>query len=943
MKLTVKGPIVSMLKGGTLIQNDPTPCLVEFVFDEAWDGLSKSVRFQAGKAKEVTVALVDDQCRVPEDCLKEGGVPLRIVVDGGSLTSERYTIGRVLYETEVKPGDTPYGALQREIGDPSKLQTESKDLTGAVNELKQQIDEGGTSEGDMTKEVYDPNHKSTDIFKYVDDAVKNVKITMDEAPTEGSENAVTSGGVYEALQNVKIELDPEPTMDSEKAVQSGGVYTALQEKADKAVPSTEGNVAELTADGNLKDSGMKLEDKQDKLTGQQGQVVGFDDAGKAVAAEVGGTNILRGTSEIIQGTGNWSSGTFSVNTFANAKKEFVEISDIPFIKRGVRFYTEEAGTGNNDIGQINLPIKSGETISISFWAKGYVVFLLSLGTGSSWVSFSVEENTENWKRYKCTSICPIGNPTVYFAANRNLQKLYDFTICGIKIERGTVVTDWSPAPEDKADASALDTTNKRVEALEQRIFDFLPHRYVVRWDKKQAKCTRLYDAATISTDATHFCYRGSVDSAYSNPFDDIYPWSHRKLCKVDKAKYKELYEASGDVLESITKWEDDPEFKLGPELPGMDMVYTPEFWMSQWEDGEYVYYGVADRAVEGWVHVHPMVQARYLISQDDDGSVTSIAGSVPWVDSTSIGNLHAEAKKHHLTLDNIQSWCAETMLMVVEYATLNCQTAIGQSVSSLYRNGSDHPREAGTGNTVVLPSAIKGFCIPGAILAFGAAPDRGLVARRAITKVEDAENGYVTVTFSGDPVTYTTSTFCSIHGLYNSPDEAIGSKSGWIGDTENRSLAYYRGRNCYGNAYHYLLGAYREKGTGHIWVAPDEATADSLDALDKQKCIDTGCALPTKDDGGTVQGDGWIKELHLLPDYPCAPFCKTTGGDSNNPVGDFVWYPVLSANDTICIAGARASNGLCVGRFTAYWLIASSNAWWDSAASLAFLFPKGGV
>ena len=48
--------------------------------------------------------------------------------------------------------------------------------------------------------------------------------------------------------------------------QVGDTDSALQNKAGKAVPSAEGNVAELAADGSLRDSGVKLEDKQDKLT-----------------------------------------------------------------------------------------------------------------------------------------------------------------------------------------------------------------------------------------------------------------------------------------------------------------------------------------------------------------------------------------------------------------------------------------------------------------------------------------------------------------------------------------------------------------------------------------------------------------------------------------------------------------------------------------------------
>lgn len=130
MKLTVKGTVVNVLEGGTLIQNDPTPCLVEFVFDGAWDGLVKSVRFQAGKAEEVTVALEDDKCRIPEDCLKEGGVPLRIVVDGGSLTSECYTLGRVLYAVKIDAGSGGGGGCDCETATDEEVEEALDDIFG---------------------------------------------------------------------------------------------------------------------------------------------------------------------------------------------------------------------------------------------------------------------------------------------------------------------------------------------------------------------------------------------------------------------------------------------------------------------------------------------------------------------------------------------------------------------------------------------------------------------------------------------------------------------------------------------------------------------------------------------------------------------------------------------------------------------------------------------
>ena len=59
----------------------------------------------------------------------------------------------------------------------------------------------GAGTGDMLASVYDPNNKRQDIFAYIDNAIKDVKVTTDATPTQGSANPVQSGGVYSALAN----------------------------------------------------------------------------------------------------------------------------------------------------------------------------------------------------------------------------------------------------------------------------------------------------------------------------------------------------------------------------------------------------------------------------------------------------------------------------------------------------------------------------------------------------------------------------------------------------------------------------------------------------------------------------------------------------------------------------------------------------------------------
>lgn len=59
----------------------------------------------------------------------------------------------------------------------------------------------GAGTGDMLASVYDPQNKHQDIFAYIDSAIKDVKVTTDATPTQGSVNPVQSGGVYSALAN----------------------------------------------------------------------------------------------------------------------------------------------------------------------------------------------------------------------------------------------------------------------------------------------------------------------------------------------------------------------------------------------------------------------------------------------------------------------------------------------------------------------------------------------------------------------------------------------------------------------------------------------------------------------------------------------------------------------------------------------------------------------
>lgn len=492
-----------------------------------------------------------------------------------------------------------------------------------------------------------------------------------------------------------------------------------------------------------------------------------------------------------------------------------------------------------------------------------------------------------------------------------------------------------------ADETAYPTQKARLDAqynelkTDIRRIDYKTgtHMYGILWDKTTATCTRQYDAVGMEA-AAHL---GTYNANLVNDFDNVYPWSHRKLCTVDLTEYSRLYEAGADIEQAITAWEGDPDFSYTGEN-GAVMVYTPAFYMHTEETDEGVLVAIADGELEGWIKVPRYIGGRYTASDDGNGGLTSVAEVMP-ISRVTLGNIHKQAKTNHMTLEDLWTFTADTALMAVEFATLNMQAAIGNGVSSLYReNEADLALVTETAtNRVIVPNALASYAIPGAIIDIGTSLGGAQVGHKVVIETQEYPDNtaYKIVVFAGDPVDVTASNFCSIHGLWHTVDAEIGSSSGYIG-TNSRSHAYYRGRIAYANVWRYVLGAYREQNTGHIWIAHDREEADAYDALNKTVHTDTGFVLPyTFGEDGTAPSVGtYINDIHFHPDLPLLPFAKTCGGNSEKPIGDYVYLPPSTTGNTIQLVGGAASHGVYCGRFCGRWHGTSGSSRWGASALL---------
>lgn len=453
------------------------------------------------------------------------------------------------------------------------------------------------------------------------------------------------------------------------------------------------------------------------------------------------------------------------------------------------------------------------------------------------------------------------------------------------------------------------------------------HIYGVKWDKTNAAMTRMFDAAGITTDTANFCHKGAVNASYSNPFDNIYPFNLFRQCNVDLTKYKAL-EAGQDVRDAVVAWYGDADFK-DDGSNGLVGAYRPAYWYTAYEDGDYIIFAIADGQVDDWAYSPPYIRG-YGFAVDAGDSLLTCYNDQP-LTNVAISTLHTRAKNSGFTIDDIYTYSAEVTAAIVEYATMNMQNAIGSGVDSHYReNESDKPHVAETGATrVVLPAVCAAFAIAGTTLDFGATKGAVVAAnRRTCTGYEAySDAAYISVKFD-KALDVTTDMFVSFHGMTNG--NALGNASGYVG-TNGKANAFYRGAIMHANRWRYILGAYRQTGTGKIFICPANDDPDKYDALNTSKHADTGLLLPTTSD--------YIKSLGLVKGLGAVPFCTEVGGDSSNPVGDRCYVPELSTGNTVLFAGGIAYHGASCGPFCGYWLNPAGNSTWNYAVSPVLKSP----
>lgn len=441
-----------------------------------------------------------------------------------------------------------------------------------------------------------------------------------------------------------------------------------------------------------------------------------------------------------------------------------------------------------------------------------------------------------------------------------------------------------------------------------------PKHYGARWDKVQAQMTRLYDAETFPTDTSNFGHFGSVNPNYSNPFDDIYPWSEIKLCNIDINLYMNLTEGKS-VTECVTAWEGDPDFSYEDQY-GV-WRYRPSFYGKSWEDDTYRYFDVCGSEMDGYVYYPESIEGRWqgntvdLIVSGTNQTCLLPKPGIP-TNSITLNNAKSCAESYNATIDTIFSVDANLLLFAVEYANMNSQVAIGLGATDIFIVGEKLISDVTNSNVVKVSASIESVK-SGMIFSIGTSTyGRQIGTFYILSSQVDPQNpSYLNVTLNAN-VTATSDNYWNVIGCINNPDEQIASQSGYIG-INGKCNCYYRGVVMFGNFMTWTLGAYVDATERHIWIAHNEEEAILYNSLNKNIHYDTGLTIPNS--------SNYILELNNVSEsglLSVPPFCTVSGGSSLNPVGDYCYSDNIAANSALLRGGASNMVG-AAGIFQSFW------------------------
>ncbi|MBQ9314882.1 MAG: hypothetical protein IJ220_07870 [Clostridia bacterium] len=427
----------------------------------------------------------------------------------------------------------------------------------------------------------------------------------------------------------------------------------------------------------------------------------------------------------------------------------------------------------------------------------------------------------------------------------------------------------------------------RIEELEENVDSIETvrgHIYGVRrkiTNNTSTAWERIKDSVGLVANATK--NGGSV----VNNFDNLAPWSEIKSCNYDIATGK------------VKAWFGDATFSFDGSN-GDVYTYIPDVYLKIYQEDDYDYILISDIERSGFTKYDSFFIARYAGSVVDD-VLHSYSGLAPAHNKT-IAQFRTLAKAlgDKFSLLDYRYFVLQ-MLYLVEYATYNSQSALGNGVMT-QQQATALIAESNTNRVVVSSTTLyvgRTIGIGSAWASFSIATDR------KVTKIEDYSNGGVTgksVYFDGDPVNIAVGNVIWGCGQHSGQCDNLGMKSGCLINDGYHSVVYRGIENLFSNMWQFVDGITIQDRIAYI--CKDHSAYENGKITSPYKKL------------GYTNGDtnGYVKNLGFDPDEPLCRFPVEVGGSSSSGTSDYYYQ---NTGTRLAHVGGYFSDGAIAGLW--YW------------------------
>lgn len=452
-----------------------------------------------------------------------------------------------------------------------------------------------------------------------------------------------------------------------------------------------------------------------------------------------------------------------------------------------------------------------------------------------------------------------------------------------------------------------DTVDARLEDIEENLENIETtrgHVYGVRRkisNNTSVSWERIEDSVGLVANAT------KNGSAVQNDFDNLSPWKDIISFNLDLAtgKKKAYY--------------GDADFKFDGSN-GDVYTHIPTFWIKLYQENDYQYILIADFAKSGFTEIKEFDIARYLTGVGEDGLLHSYSGiaGADFKNIVTYRNLVKNLGEDYCLMD--WRYFAIQCLYLVEYATFNSQSALGNGCSSMRHNNGDVAlvAETNTNKFIVNTTAGNAFVV-GQQVRIGSYDSASSVIR-TITAINNYESGETTgkeivLDEAVANITLTTTIWTCVQSA-GQCDE-LGMKSGCLVNDSKHNVIYRGIEGIHSNIFMFVDGINIKDRLAYICYDPSQYASDKFDA-------------PYEALGYTNSDtNGYPKTLGFDINHPLIQFPTELGGGSSSGTSDYYYQ---DAGNRVARVGGSSYNGAIAGLW--YWVLSStsSGADWNCGA-----------